>query len=85
MVARSSTDAEVTAALDVAAATGQYSADAVRQLLLWADEPASVNRPLDPQRYAHYHFPQPRPDLTAYNRLLQRSSGGAVRESEEQP
>jgi transposase len=77
--------AEVSAALDVAATTGQYSADAVRQLLLWADEPAPVNQPLDPERYAHYHLPQPRPDLAAYNRLLQSSASLAVRESGEQP
>jgi transposase len=77
--------AEVTAALDVAATTGQYSADAVRQLLRWADEPALANQPLDPQRYAHYHFPQPRPDLAAYNRLLQSASRVVARESGEQP
>jgi transposase len=77
--------AEVSAALEVAAATGQYSADAVRQLLLWADEPAPANHPLDPQRYAHYYLPQPRPNLAAYNRLLHSSSHLAVKESGEQP
>ena len=75
--------AEVSAALDVAAATGHYSADAVRQLLRWADEPGLANHPLDPERYAHYHLPQPRPDLAVYNRLLHRSSRLAVSESGE--
>jgi hypothetical protein len=76
--------AEVSAALEAAAATGQYSADAVRQLLYWADEPVLPNQPLDPERYAHYHLPQPRPDLAAYNRLLHRAPSRAVRESGEQ-
>ncbi len=77
--------AEVSAALDIAAAAGQYSADAVRQLVLWADEPVLANQPLNPERYAHYHLPQPRPDLAAYNRLLQSASSVAMRESGEQP
>jgi transposase len=75
--------AEVTAALDVAAATGQYSADAVRQILQWATEPAPATGPLDPARYPHYQLPQPRPDLGAYNQLLQRSLSLAVTGSEE--
>lgn len=62
--------ADVGAALELAAASGRYSADAVRQLLRWADEPAPSAAPLDPARYPDYHRPQPRPDLAAYNRLL---------------
>ncbi len=61
---------EVSAALDLAAASRRYSADAVRQLLQWADEPTLETTPLDPTRYPDYSLPQPRPDLTAYNRLL---------------
>ena len=62
--------AEVSAALELAAASSRYSADAVRQLLRWADEPTPSREPLDPSRYPAYHLPQPRPDLAAYNRLL---------------
>lgn len=62
--------AEVDAALELAAASSRYSADAVRQLLRWADDPALLTAPLDPARYPEYHLPQPRPDLAAYNRLL---------------
>lgn len=62
--------AEVGAALDLAAASSRYSADAVRQLLQWADEPTPETAPLDPARYPDYQLPQPRPDLAAYNRLL---------------
>jgi transposase len=62
--------AEVGAALDLAAASHRYSADAVRQLLQWANEPSSETAPLDPARYPDYQLPQPRPDLAAYNRLL---------------
>jgi len=64
--------AEVGAALELAAASSRYSADAVRQLLRWADEPTPSREPLDPSRYPEYHLPQPRPDLAAYNRLLVR-------------
>jgi transposase len=63
---------EVGAALELAAASSRYSADAVRQLLRWADEPTPSREPLDPARYPAYHLPQPRPDLAAYNRLLVR-------------
>jgi transposase len=73
--------AEVGAALELAAASSRYSADAVRQLLRWADEPTPSHEPLDPSRYPDYHLPQPRPDLAAYNRLLVRrasSSGTAA-------
>ena len=61
---------EVGAALELAAASHRYSADAVRQLLQWADEPSPETTPLDPARYPDYQLPQPRPDLAAYNRLL---------------
>lgn len=61
---------QVTAALELAAASGCYSADAVRQLLTWAAETPPDPAPLDPQRYPAYQQAQPRPDLTAYNRLL---------------
>ena len=57
------------------AASSRYSADAVRQLLWWADEPTLETPPLDPARYPDYHLPQPRPDLAAYNRLLVGQSG----------
>jgi transposase len=62
--------AEVEAALALAAEGRHYSADAVRQLVHWADEPAPSTVPLDAARYPEYHLPQPRPDLAAYNRLL---------------
>lgn len=61
---------QVSAALDLAAASGSYGADAVRQLLTWADEVPPDQSPLDPQRYPDYQQPQPRPDLGRYNRLL---------------
>ena len=62
---------QVSAALELAAASGSYSADAVRQLLTWAEEAPADQAPLDPQRYPAYQRPQPRPDLGIYNRLLQ--------------
>jgi hypothetical protein len=61
---------QVSAALDLAAASGSYSADAVRQLLTWAETPAVAVAPLDPQRYPAYQQRHPRPDLSQYNRLL---------------
>ena len=61
---------QVSAALDLAAANGSYSADAVRQLLAWADEPPAPAAPLDPQVYPAYQQAPARPDLGAYNRLL---------------
>jgi transposase len=70
--------AEVGAALELAAASSRYSADAVRQLLQWADEPAPSQTPLDPSRYPEYHLPQPRPDLAAYNRLLVGHAAGGT-------
>jgi transposase len=63
---------QVSAALDLAAASGSYSADAVRQLLTWAETPAVAVAPLDPQRYPAYQQRHPRPDLSQYNRLLAR-------------
>jgi transposase len=68
--------AEVGAALELAAASGRYSADAVRQLLTWAEAPAAASTPLDPARYPQYQQSQPRPDLTIYNRLLSAGSAG---------
>jgi transposase len=68
--------AEVGAALALAAASHRYSAEAVRQLLQRADEPSPKAAPLDPMRYPEYHLPQPRPDLAAYNRLLNRLFAG---------
>jgi transposase len=67
---------QVSAALDLAAASGSYSADAIRQLLVWADEPAPATVPLDPQVYPAYQQAQPRPDLSRYNRLLQAQREG---------
>ncbi|MDQ5852928.1 MAG: IS21 family transposase [Chloroflexota bacterium] len=64
-------EAEVGAAMELAAAAGSYSADAVQQLLAWANEPPTAVRPLDPQRYPHYHLGQAAPDPTIYNRLLE--------------
>jgi hypothetical protein len=61
---------QVSAALDLAAASGSFSADAVRQLLSWADEPPPSTAPLDPQLYPAYQQSHARPDLGAYNRLL---------------
>lgn len=63
--------AQVGAALELAAASGVYQAEAVRHLLGWANAPSQVPAPLDPQRYPAYQHPQPAPDLAAYNRLLQ--------------
>lgn len=60
----------VGAALELAAASGRYSAEAVRQLLQWADTPVPETAPLDPARYPDYQLPQPRPNLAAYNQLL---------------
>lgn len=61
---------QVGAALELAAARGAFSADVVRQLLTWADEPARPTTPLDPHRYPDYQSQQPRPNLDTYNRLL---------------
>jgi transposase len=61
---------QVGAALELAAASGAFSADAVRQLLRWADDAAQPPTPLDPERYPGYVSQQPVPDLTSYNRLL---------------
>jgi hypothetical protein len=63
----------VGAALELAAAADAYSADAVRQLLHWATEPLPATAPLDPARYPAYQQRQPAPDLTVYNRLLERA------------
>jgi hypothetical protein len=62
---------QVGAALELAAASGAFSADAVRQLLRWADEAAHPTTPLDPERYPEYQPRQPLPNLESYNRLLQ--------------
>jgi len=62
--------AAVGAALELAAASGSYSADAVRHVLMWAEAPVATTAPLDPTRYPQYQLPQPRPDLAVYNRLL---------------
>lgn len=64
-----STD-QVGAALELAAASAAFSADAVRQLLVWAQEGAGRTTPLDPDRYPDYHLAQPAPTLEHYNRLL---------------
>lgn len=64
-------EAEVGAAMDLAAAAGSYSADAIQQLLGWAhDAPATV-APLDPKQYPQYQLAQPDAALTIYNRLLE--------------
>jgi hypothetical protein len=60
----------VSAALDLAAASGSYSADAVRQLLAWANEAPPAVAPLDPHAYPAYQQAHERPDLSRYNRLL---------------
>jgi len=48
-------------------------------LLHWAQEerPTTPAVPLDAARYPQYQLPQPRPDLAAYNRLLE---GAVTRE-----
>ena len=58
------------AALDLAAGRGVYSADAVRQVLTWAQAPTQPLVPLDPIRYPGYQRPAAPPDLAAYNQLL---------------
>lgn len=63
--------AQVGAALELATASGSYSADAVRQLLVWAEEPLTTPAPLDPATYPAYQQAQDRPDLGRYNRLLE--------------
>ncbi len=67
---------QVSAALDLAAASGRFSAAAVRQLLCWADEEPAPAAPLDPQRYPAYQQTQVPPDLNAYNRLLRAPGEG---------
>jgi hypothetical protein len=62
---------QVGAALELAAASGAYSAEAVRHLLSWAGTADQAPAPLDPARYPAYQQPQPAPDLAIYNRLLQ--------------
>jgi len=61
---------QVGAAIDLTAASGAFSADAVRQILSWADDPSRPVAPLDPNRYPDYQRQQPAPDLARYNRLL---------------
>jgi hypothetical protein len=60
----------VDAAVALARGQGDWSADTVRHLLLWAAEPAAA-LPLDPARYPAYQGSTPPPDLSAYNRLLE--------------
>jgi hypothetical protein len=67
---------QVGAALDLAAASGSYSADAVRQLLSWADEAPPALAPLDPHAYPAYQQAQAHPDLGRYNQLLHRQREG---------
>ena len=62
---------QVVAALDLAAGRGVYNADAVRQVLTWAQAPTPSPAPLDPVRYPGYQQPPAPPDLAAYNQLLQ--------------
>lgn len=62
---------QVSAAIELAAASGAFSADAVRQVLGWADDTTAPVAPLDPDRYPDYQLRHPTPDLTQYNRLLQ--------------
>jgi transposase len=62
---------QVSAALELAAASARYSADAVRQLLAWADEQPPATAPLDPAVYPAYQQAHERPDLGRYNRLLE--------------
>ncbi len=61
---------QVGAALELAAAHERYSADAVRQLLVWAGAQPPRTEPLDPRAYPAYQQAQARPDLERYNRLL---------------
>ena len=60
---------QVGAALELAAANERYSADAVRQLLVWAGAQPAATEPLDPRAYPAYQQAQARPDLARYNRL----------------
>jgi hypothetical protein len=80
---------QVDAALDLAAASGRYSVEAVTHLLQWAHEAPSAPpvAPLDPTRYPQYQLPQPRPDLAAYNRLLEGALEGVAARAggEDQP
>ena len=62
---------QVSAALQLAHASGCFSADAVRQLLAWAEESRPSPAPLDPERYPDYQQTQPPPNLESYNRLLE--------------
>lgn len=58
-------------ALRLARAQGDWSADTVRQLVQWATQPGKAAPPLDPARYPAYQMPQPRADVSVYNRLLE--------------
>jgi hypothetical protein len=64
-------EAEVGAAMDLAAAVGNYSVDAIQQLLGWAHDAPSTVAPLDPTQYPHYQLALPAADLSIYNRLLE--------------
>jgi hypothetical protein len=57
--------------MDLAAAVGSYSADAVEQLLGWAHDMPSAVAPLDPIQYPQYQLTQPQADVTIYNQLLE--------------
>src|SRR5690606_35753433 len=62
---------EVGAAIELAVSLGSSSADAVQALLSWANEAGGASEPLDPVRYPQYQRPQPAPDISVYNRLLE--------------
>ncbi|CCF85907.1 IS21 family transposase [Nitrolancea hollandica] len=62
---------EVGAAIELAVSLGSSSADAVQALLSWANEAGGASEPLDPARYPQYQRPQPAPDISVYNRLLE--------------
>jgi hypothetical protein len=68
--------AQVTAAVERAAAAGSYSADAVRQVLAWTQAPAAAPAPLDAVVYPAYQLHQAPPDVAAYNQLLPRREVG---------
>jgi transposase len=61
----------VVTALALAREQREWSADTVRHLLSAAASPGAAPLPLDPTRYPAYQVPQPVPDLSAYNRLLE--------------
>ena len=61
----------VEAALALARAQPDWSADTVRQVLHWAEAPTTATTPLDPATYPAYQVALAPPNVGAYNQLLE--------------